>query len=289
MFLEDVVTTTTTAAVAEEGWTWAKIWNKVVDWATTAGIRLLIAIVLLFIVFKLINFIAKRINRRLIKKNADPTLSKVCVYVFKVGLKILVVIALVAYVGIPTASISAVLAGVGLGISSAFQGTLGNVVGGIVIVIMRPFRLGDFITSNNQSGTVEDIRLFYTTIVTVDNKVVYLPNGQVSNNAIVNVSVKDTRRLDLVFAVKYDTNIEFAKNLIRKVAEKNPLVLKDPKVFVEISEYGDSAIKITLRSWVNKGDYWTANFALLKEVKEEFDANGIIMPITQHEVYLKQE
>ncbi len=294
MFL-DVVTTslvetsTTAAESANQGFTWSNLVNKVADWAMTTGIKIIISLLILFISYKIINFIAKRIKKSLIKKNADPTISKVLLYVFKIGLKILIAIALVAYVGIPTASISAVIAGAGLGISSAFQGTLGNVVGGIVIVVMRPFKLGDFITSNGQSGTVEDIKLFYTTIVTPDNKVIYLPNGQVSNNAIVNVSVKDVRRVDTVFSVSYDTNVELAKNLIKKVAENNPLVLKDPKVFVDITEYADSSINITCRCWVNKQDYWTVNFYMLNEVKKEFDTNGVVIPFNQLDVNLKNK
>ena len=290
MFLEDVTTTTTTTASGiTPALSWDYVLNKIVDWATTTGIRLLIAIVVLIISFKIINFVAKRINKRLIKRNADPTLSKVLLYAFKIGLKLLIAVALVAYVGIPTASISAAIAGVGLGISSAFQGTLGNVVGGIVIVVMRPFKLGDFITSNGQSGTVEDIRLFYTTIITIDNKVIYLPNGQVSNNAIVNVSVKETRRVDITFSVDYSTNVELAKNLMKKVASQNPLVLADPAPFADIIEYADSSINIVSRVWCKKENYWTVYFFMLNEVKNAFDENHITIPFNQLDVTIKNE
>ena len=286
MFLDATTTTSTTAA--STGVTWTDVWAKIVDWATHAGIRLLISIIILIVSFFIINFLAKRIGKRLTKRNADPTLSKVLLYVFKIGLKILIVTALVAYVGVPTTSISAAIAAVGLGIASAFNGTLGNVVGGVVIVVMRPFKLGDFITSNGQSGTVEDIKLFYTTIVTPDNKVIYLPNGQVSNNAIVNVSVKETRRVDVVFSVAYSTNVELAKNVIKKVAANCPLILDDPQPFADITEYGDSSISITSRCWCKKADYWNAYFYMMNEVKNAFDENHIEIPFNQLDVTIKK-
>lgn len=287
MFLAET-TTTSTVATETTGITWKWLLNKIVDWATTAGLRLLIALIILFVSFFIINFIAKRIGKRLAKRNADPTLSRVLLYVFKIGLKVLIATALVAYVGVPTSSISAAIAAVGLGISSAFNGTLGNVVGGVVIVVMRPFKLGDFITSNGQSGTVEDIRLFYTTIITPDNKVIFLPNGQVANNAIVNVSIKETRRVDVVFSVAYSTNVELAKNVIKKVAAKCPLILDDPQPFADITEYGDSSISITSRCWCKKADYWNAYFYMMNEVKNAFDENHIEIPFNQLDVTIKQ-
>ena len=287
MFLAET-TTTSTVATESTGFTWKWLLDKIVNWATTAGLRLLIALIILFVSFFIINFIAKRIGKRLAKRNADPTLSRVLLYVFKIGLKVLIATALVAYVGVPTSSISAAIAAVGLGIASAFNGTLGNVVGGIVIVVMRPFKLGDFITSNGQSGTVEDIKLFYTTIITPDNKVIFLPNGQVANNAIVNVSIKETRRVDVVFSVAYSTNVELAKNVIKKVAAKCPLILDDPQPFADITEYGDSSISITSRCWCKKADYWNAYFYMMNEVKNAFDENHIEIPFNQLDVTIKK-
>ena len=289
MYFEDATATTTSVAgtSATNGLSWQEIWDNILYWLTNTGIRIVIALIILFIAFKLINFVANLVRKRLIKKNADPTISKVLVYVIKVGAKVLTVVVLMGYVGIQTTAISAVIAAAGLGISAAFQGTLSNVVGGMVIVIMRPFKLGDFITSNGQSGTVEDIRLFYTYITTPDNKVIYIPNGTLANNVIVNVSVKETRRVDATFSVSYETNTEFAKNLIKKVANSNPYVLQDPAVFVDITEYGESSISLTTRAWVKKENYWNVYFYLLNEVKKEFDNNGIIIPFNQLDVTIK--
>ena len=285
-------TTTTTQAssfIGGNGFNWQYFWQNLGDWCIRVGIRIIIAIIVMFISFKIINFIFKRISRRLEKRKADPTLSRVLVNVTRIGLKLLIVSGLVAYVGIQTASITAVIASAGVGVSLAVQGTLSNFAGGMIIIIMRPFKIGDFITSNGQSGTVEDIKLFYTHLCTPDNRMIYIPNGTLANNVIVNNSVKDTRRLDIVFDVAYETNVELAKNLIRKVAQDYDLVLKDPSPFCEVSEYANSSIKLTTRVWVKKEDYWTANWYLLNEIKNIFDENHITIPFNQLDVTIKQE
>ena len=282
-------TTSTEKILTSTGINWEYLWQTIGDWCIKVGLRIIVSIIVMFISFKIINFIFKRIAKRLEKRKTDPTISRVLVNLCRIALKILIVAGLVAYVGIQTASITAVIASAGVGVSLAVQGTLSNFAGGMIIIIMRPFKLGDFITSNGQSGTVEDIKLFYTHICTPDNRMVYIPNGTLANNVIVNNSVKDTRRLDIVFDVAYETNIELAKNLIRKVANEYDVVLKDPTPFVEVSEYGNSSIKITTRVWVKRENYWTANWYLLSEIKNIFDENHITIPFNQLDVTIKQE
>ncbi len=288
---QTTVTTTVTDAVTESAnlgeETLKAVLDAVVNWATNTGIKIVIALLIMFIAFKIINGVTKKLAKRLQKKNADATLSRVLVGAIKVSLKALVLICLVGYVGIETASLSAVVASLGVGISLAVQGTLSNFAGGVIIIIMRPFKLGDFIVSNGESGTVEDIKLFYTHIVTPDNRVVMIPNGALANNVIVNNSAKDTRRVDVVFGISYSSNVELAKNLIKKVFAQNELIFKDPAPFVEVSNYGDSSIDLTVRAWVKSGDYWTVNFYLLNEIKKEFDANGIEIPYNTIDVNLK--
>ena len=292
--LETVTTTTTTqpastGIVSANGVDWQTLWHTIADWCIKVGIRIVIAIILMFISFKLINFIFKRISKRLEKRKADPTISRVLVNISRIALKLLIVAGLVAYIGVETASVTAVIASAGVGVSLAVQGTLSNFAGGVIIIVMRPFKLGDFITSNGQAGTVEDIKLFYTHICTPDNRMVYIPNGTLANNVIVNNSVKDTRRLDIVFDVAYETNIELAKNLVRKVSQDCELVLKEPTPFCEVSEYGNSSIKLTTRVWVKKDDYWNANWYLLREIKNTFDENHITIPFNQLDVTIKKD
>lgn len=268
---------------------WQLVLDKVVEWCTTTGIRVIIALLIWFISFKIINFFTKRIYKKLMNKKQDATLSKVLCNMARIALKILVVVALVAYVGIETASISAVIAASGVGLSLALQGTLSNFAGGVIIIIMRPFKLGDFITTNGEMGTVEDIKLFYTTIITPDNKVVYIPNYTLANNVIVNVSVKDTRRVEVVMPIGYSADVELAKKLVKEVALRNELVLRDPAPFAEVAEYADSSINIKCRVWCKNADYWNVNWYLLSEIKKEFDLNNIEIPFNQIDVHLKKD
>lgn len=268
---------------------WSDVWQKIVDWAMNVGIKIIIALVIMFISFKIINFLTKRLYKHFQKKQVDETIARVSYNLLKLTLKILVLICLVGYVGIETASISAVIASLGVGISLAVQGTLSNFAGGVIIVLMRPFKLGDYITTNGESGTVEDIKLFYTNIVTPDNRLVMIPNGQLANNVIVNTSAKEDRRCDVMMSIAYNTDTELAKKLIKEVCEANELIFDTPSPFVEIQEFGDSAINLTVRVWCKSKDYWTVNYYLLNEIKKAFDLNGIEIPFNQLDVTVIQE
>ncbi len=285
--LEDA--TTESSTITENGINWKAVLDIVVKWATTTGLRLLIAIVVMIISFKIINVVSKKIYKHLEKKHADATLSKVLTNTAKIGLKVLILLGLIGYVGIETASVSAIIASMGVGISLAVQGTLSNFAGGVIIIVMRPFKLGDFITSNNQSGTVEDIKLFYTQIVTPDNKVIYIPNGSLANNVIVNASVKDTRRVDIVMSVSYDSDIDLVKQISRKVLEECELVLKSPECLVEVGNYGDSGIEIYVRGWCNRPDYWKTYYRLMYDLKMAYDEYHISIPYNQIDVHISNE
>ncbi|MDE6850349.1 MAG: mechanosensitive ion channel, partial [Clostridia bacterium] len=279
----------TTAEAASNITTWSDVWNKIVGWMTDSGIKIVIAILLLVVSFIIINAVTKSIYKRLQKKNADLTLSRVGTNAARIILKVLVLVCLIGYLGIETASISAVIASIGIGISLAVQGTLSNFAGGVIIIVMRPFKIGDYITSNGVEGTVEDIKLFYTHIVTNDNKAVVIPNGSLANNVIVNASAKDTRRVDLLMQVAYGSDVTLVKEIIRKVCGENELVFKDPAPFVELSNMNESSLDFTVRVWCNRPDYWTVNFALIENIKKSLDENGIEIPFKQLDVHVKTE
>ncbi len=261
--------------------------DKAVEWCSTTGIKILLSLAIIVITFAIINSVTKRISKYLTHRNADKTLSKVAVSAIRLTLKILVLICIVGYLGFETASLSAVVASLGVGISLAVQGTLSNFAGGVIIIIMRPVKIGDFVTSNGQSGTVEDIKLFYTHLVTPDNRVIFIPNGILANDVIVNNSVKDTRRVDVIMSVSYSSNVKLAKELITNVCAQNELIFTNPAPFVEVTNYGDSSIDIVCRVWVKSSDYWDVNFYLLNEIKAEFDKNGIEIPFNQLDVNVK--
>lgn len=286
MFLEAATDTATNQVASID---WNAVLDTVINWCTTTGIKILIALVVMFITFKVINFITKKLYKHLQKKQVDATISKVSTSFLRLALKVVILICIVGYLGFETASLSAVVASLGVGISLAVQGTLSNFAGGVIIILMRPFRIGDFITSNGESGTVEDIKLFYTHIITVDNKMVSIPNGSLANNVIVNASAKETRRVDVVMSVAYGTDLKLAKSLIYSVFERNELILKDPAPFSEVSTLAASSIDFTVRAWVNSGDYWTVYYYLLNEIMVEFEKNNIEIPFNQLDVNIKNQ
>jgi small conductance mechanosensitive channel len=286
---EEVVDTATEASSSTVSFDWSGLLNTVVNWMTSTGIKLVIAIVLMIITFKIVNVFTKRMYKRMQKKGVDETIARVGTQSLRIALKILILVCLVGYVGIETASISAVIASLGVGISLAVQGTLSNFAGGVIIIVMRPFKIGDFITSSGESGTVEDIKLFYTHIVTTDNRAVVIPNGTLANNVIVNASAKDTRRVDLVVSAAYGSDVDLVKKLIKDVCASNELIFKDPAPFAELSTMGNSSLDFTVRAWCNRADYWTVNFYLLDKIKKAFDENGIEIPFNQLDVTIKNK
>lgn len=268
-------------------------WESFLDSSTVQGqialavIKVVIALLIMFITFKIVNGITKGIYKKLKKKGRDETLSRVGTQSARIILKILIFVCLVGFVGIETSAIAGLIASIGVGISLAVQGTLSNFAGGVIIIVMRPFKIGDFITSNGESGTVEDIKLFYTHIVTPDNRAVVIPNGALANNVIVNASAKETRRVDLVASVAYGSDVKKVKQIITEVCAANELVFKDPAPFVEMSNMGDSSLDFTVRAWCNRGDYWTVNFALLNAILSTLKENGIEIPFNQLDVNIK--
>lgn len=267
---------------------WNAIINSIVNWATSTGVKVVIALVLLFISFKIINRLAKRFTKRFEKRKIDKTIARTIVYVFKLGMKIIVAICLVGYVGIETSGITALVTSLGVCVGLAVNGALSNLAGGVMIIITRPFKIDDYIEALGYSGTVEEIRITQTKLRTPDNKVVYMPNGSLSSAEIVNYSEKDVRRLDNTFSIAYNCDFEKAKQILTNICMEHELVLKDPAPFVRVSKHGSSSIDIVTRVWTKSEDYWTVNFDLLEKVKTEFDANGIEIPFEQLDVNIKK-
>ena len=263
--------------------------NSIVGWATTAGVRLLIAIVILFVSFKLINAIARKIEKKGNKDKYDKTIMRTIAYVFRIGLKIVIAVCLVGYVGIDTSGMTALVTSLGVCAGLAVNGALSNLAGGVLLILTRPFRIDDFIEAQGYMGTVEDIHIVNTRLRTPDNKVVYIPNGALSTGNIVNYSEKDTRRVDFTFTVGYGEDFERAKAIIADICNAHELVLPDPQPFVRVSQHADSGINIVARVWVKSTDYWTVNFDILERVKTEFDKQGIRKPYNQLDVHVKKD
>lgn len=277
--------------LAEEGETpegidFQAIWGKILNWCTTEGIRILIAIIVLLLSFKIVNFFAKRIAKIFEKREVDKTIAKVSVSIGRKFVKILLLIMFISYLGINTSSIVATITAGAVTVGLALQGALSNFAAGILILVLRTYRVGDYIECSGVSGTVEDIGLFQTKLVTPDNRVITLPNGNAINGAVVNYSIKKTRRVDLSFNVSYDTDFRKAKYLIREQIEKSGLALTDPEPFINVKEHGSSAIEIVVRVWVYSADYWNFYWIMMEGVKIAFDKNGITIPYPQMDVHM---
>ena len=262
--------------------------DKYIDIITANALNVLVAIVVLFVGFKVINFISY-----ILKKAYKSRISNDAVYfLFQIGeviVKVALIISIIAFLGIPTTSFVAILGSVGLAIGLSLQGSLANFAGGFLILMLKPFKSGDFITGAGHSGTVEEIQIFYTKILTPDNKVITIPNSQLSNDSIINFSANKTRRLDFNLGVGYQEDIDKVKNAVMRVIERTPQILKSPEPFVHLGEWADSSINFIVRVWVNTEDYWDANFSLMEEFKREFDKEGIEIPFPKMDVYVKKE
>ena len=265
------------------------ILDTVVNWATSTGIKIVIALLIWFVSFRIINFVARRLEKRMLggKHPLDKTLTRTFVYLFKLVLKIIVIVCLIGYLGIDTSGITALIASFGVCVGLAVNGALSNFAGGVLLLITRPFRVDDFIEAAGHSGTVEDIHLVNTRIRTPDNKIVYIPNGMLSSSSIVNYSEKEMRRVDLTFSIGYGDNFDEAKQIITDICTAHEKVLKDPAPFIRVVEHGASSINIVTRVWVFNSDYWDVYFDLLESVKKAFDEKGIEIPVNQIDVHVK--
>ena len=269
---------------------WQNLLDTVIGWATNTGIKIVIALVLLIISFRLITWLTRRIEKRLInKKKLDKTLISTLFYILRIILKIVVLTCLISYLGIDTTGLAALIAALGVGIGLAVNGALSNLAGGVLILITRPFRIDDYISACGHEGTVEDIRIVFTKIRTVDNKVVFIPNGSLSGSTIMNYSEKDLRRVDLNFSIAKSEDYKKAEELILSVVNAHEKVLQDPAATARIDKHTANETSLVMKAWVKNADYWDVYFDLQENVKKAFDENGIVMPNNQLDVRVKND
>lgn len=272
--------------------TWQQLWDKILAWVTSEALfntiaRVILSLIVMFVSFKIINALARRIEKKAGQKNADKTIMKTLAYIMRLGLKIVVTICLVGFLGIDTSGLTALVASLGVCIGLAVNGALSNLAGGVLIIFTRPFKVDDYIEAQGHAGTVIDIHITNTKLLTPDNKVIYLPNGTLANGDIVNYSEMDMRRVDMQFSIGYSDDFEKAKSTIREICEKHELVLKDKDIFVRVAEHGASSINIKARVWTKSADYWTVYFDVTESVKKTFDEQGIEIPFNQLDVHIK--
>ena len=263
--------------------------STLLTWATEFGFKLLAAILVLIIGKCLIKWTVKLLTKGKFAKKNDETVVTVLSHFLTAALYIILIVIVIGILGIPTASVITVIASAGVAIGLALQGALSNIAGGIMILILRPFRVGDFVETAGHAGSVTDIGIFYTVLTTGDNKVITIPNGTIMADTVVNYSVKDTRRVDLVFNVAYGTDVEKVKHILLEEAEKHALALKDPAPFARLTKQSESSIDFTLRVWTKASDYWTLNFDLLEAINNRFEEEGIEIPFNQLDVHITNQ
>ncbi len=251
--------------------------------------HLIAAIIILILGIILTKVTMRILSKGLNRSKIDPTAHSFLQSVIKTVLYILVVIITLSALQVPMSSIITTIGAAGVAIALALQNSLSNVAGGFLLMFTHPFKCGDFIEINGNTGTVNAITILYTRLLTLDNKAVLIPNGTVSNATVINYTQEGCRRLDINFSISYNDDYRQAKQAIFDVIKANPLVLNQPEQpFITISEHADSAIKILVRVWVKSEDYWTLNFSLLESVKDEFDRLGISIPYNQLDVHIDQ-
>ncbi len=260
-----------------------KLLNKLFD----LGIQVLIAFIIIVVGFKLIKILEKNLRKEHKMDKIDKSVKSFTISILSISLKILLLVVAAGIMGIPTTSFITIIGSAGVAIGLALQGGLSNLAGGIMLLIFKPFKIGDYIESESREGTVKEISMFYTVITTSDNKVIHLPNGNLLNNEIVNYSTNDERRLDLEFNVSYNTKIDKVKKVINEVIDNTHFVLKDKDIIVRILNQKDSSITYTVKVWVKKEDYWNTYFDLQENIKEAFDKNNIEIPYPQLDIHQK--
>ena len=253
------------------------------------AIKIVVALLIYFIGNKLIKLILNLTKKGLEKVGVEAGVQSFLMSAIRIVLFIVLVLAVVGYLGVATTSIAALFASAGVTIGLALQGSLSNLAGGVLILVLKPFRVGDYIVAAGEEGTVTDIEIFYTKLSTTDNRKIIIPNGTLSNTNITNVSHEPIRRIDIVIGVSYSSDIAKVKNILATLAERNETVLKDKPVNIYINEFGASSIDFGFRVWVEAANYWTTKWQMMEDIKKAFDENGIEIPFNQVDVNINPE
>ncbi len=266
---------------------WSELKTGLSQGFISTVLSVLAALLILFVGLKLIRWLVSHFKKSRAAKRLDPTVLSFLVSVLNIGAILLLAVLIASVVGVSSASIVAVLGSVSLAIGLALQGSLANFAGGVMILLFKPFVIGDYIElKTGETGTVTDISIFYTTLLTVDNRRLVIPNGAVSNASVTNYTAMPQRRVDLEFSVAYDSDAALVKRLILETAAQDPRIQKDPAPFARMTRMDASALVFTFRGWCETGDYWEVYFDLCERVKAAFDANGVAIPFPQMDVHV---
>jgi len=264
----------------------SEIGNKILEQVVYYGPKLVVALITLIAGLWIINGLVKFIFKKIPRSKMDVTLSSFLRSIISIILKILLWITVISMLGIKMTSFVAILGAAGLAVGLSLQGSLSNFAGGVLIMLFKPYKVGDFIEAQGHTGTVNSIQVFNTILKTPDNKTIIIPNGALSNSSIVNYSSETQRRVDLNFGIGYDDDIPKAREIIQKIIDADNRILKNPAPQIAVAELGDSSVNFVCRVWVNTVDYWGVHFDLIEKVKIAFDESKISIPFPQRDVHI---
>lgn len=257
------------------------VFEALLNYGPKVILALFTLIIGLWIIKKLVNKTSMHFSAK-----ADPSLASFMSSLVSVLLKLMLFIAVASMVGIQTTSFIAVLGAAGLAVGLALQGSLANFAGGVIILLFKPFKVGDWIEAQGHVGAVKQIQIFNTVLTTGDNRIVIIPNGPLSNSSLININEMPTRRIDFSFGIGYGDDIDKTKAALEKLVAADTRILKDPEHMIAVEALADSSVNFKLRVWVNTADYWAVYFAMFESVKKEFDAQGISIPFPQQDVHM---
>ncbi len=263
-----------------------KILDKIIEGGIDLLIRLFLACLIIFIGSKLIKVFINHLKKGRLFSKIEKSSQTFISSSLNIGLKIIVFIIAITILGIPTTTIITILGSFGLALGLALQGGLSNIAGGLMIMIFKPFKVGDFIDTHTDTGTVKEINIFNTVLITPDNKVIVLPNGTLSNSTIVNYSSMKERRLDIKVSTSYNNDIKMVKKTLKEIISKCNKVIKDKEIIIALDECGDDSLIYVIQLWVKASDYLPAKYELLENIKNKFDEEGISIPYKQLDVHL---
>jgi small conductance mechanosensitive channel len=264
------------------------IMNKITELTLIYGPKLVAAIAVLIIGLWLIKAITRAVERNIENREVDETLKPFVVSIVNILLKAMLVISVLSMLGIQMTSFIAVLGAAGLAVGMALSGTLQNFAGGAMILLFRPFKVGDFIDAQGYTGTVSEIQVFNTVLKTPDNKTVIIPNGELSNSSMVNFSTEAERRVDWTVGIGYGDDVDKARQVIQKLCDQDARILKEPELTIAVAELGDSAVNFAVRAWVKAEDYWPVFFEMNENIYKTFDKEGLNIPYPQMDVHVHQ-
>ncbi|MDE6451996.1 MAG: mechanosensitive ion channel [Odoribacter sp.] len=265
---------------------WDAILDKLINLGTTLGTKLLTAIVILLVGLWVVKKLKRLVCNILEKRHVEASLSTFTRSLVNLTLNFLLILMVVGTLGVETSSIIALFASIGIGVGMALSGTLQNFAGGIMILLFKPFKVGDFIEAQGQSGTVKEIQIFNTLLTTPDNKIIIIPNGGLSTGITQNYSKEATRRVDWQFGIAYGDSYDKARSVIEKLLNADNRILKTPDYFIALTSLGDSSVNIVVRAWVNAPDYWGVYFDMNEKIYKTFAMENINIPFPQLDVHL---